>query len=143
MGARQALAAVLCAALFVGALAGAATARTTAKTPPDVKLLINGKRYKSGPLPDGLDLYQPIKSGKLTVVSKSARSLTGTGYQIELATSEPTEHVFEVCKRGTSCRVSKTIRIRNGMEMSWKVTIYSKTGFPVGGFVVCLVGRKA
>jgi hypothetical protein len=29
------------------------------------------------------------------------------------------------------------------MEMSWKVTIYSKTGFPVGGFVVCLVGRKA
>jgi hypothetical protein len=140
-GGRQALAALICAALFVTAFASAAAAVDTAKRPPAVKLFINGKRYIGGPLPHGTDNYVPINAGKLAVVAKWPTNLRGTGYQIELATTEPVERVQAVCKTGTSCRVTRTIRIKRAVEMSWKVTIYSKVGFPVGGFVVCLVGR--
>jgi hypothetical protein len=123
-GGRQALAALICAALFVTAFASAAAA-------VDI----------GGPLPHGTDNYVPINAGKLAVVAKWPTNLRGTGYQIELATTEPVERVQAVCKTGTSCRVTRTIRIKRAVEMSWKVTIYSKVGFPVGGFVVCLVGR--
>ena len=142
IGGRRALGALICAALFVTAFAGAAAALGTAKAPPNVKLFINGKRYIGGPLPNGLEVYVPIKRGTLNVVAKWPTTLRGTGYQIEIATVEPVERVRETCRTGTSCRVKPSLRIRSGMEMSWKVTIYSKSGFPVGGFVVCLVGRS-
>jgi hypothetical protein len=104
------------------------------------QVLINGKRLPITPF-SGPDRYNPITASKVRTVAKWKGSLTGTGYQIQISTTEPTVKIWKTCKTGTSCVVPKAVPILNGEEMSWTVRMMVKKPHLVkviAGFTVCL-----
>ena len=131
------LLAALCVSVWIAAPARSAAVSAKPKT---LKLLINGKQLPITPF-GGPDKYNPITAGKLHVQAKWQGSLTGTGYQVVISTTEPTVRTWRTCKTGTSCLVNSTVPIANGEEMSWTVRMMKKkTHFVqvVAGFMVCL-----
>ena len=132
-----ALVAALSAAFAIAVPAHSATASTK---PHALKLLINGKRLPITPF-SGPDRYNPITASKVRTVAKWKGSLTGTGYQVQISTTEPAVKIWKTCKTGTSCVVPKAVPILNGEEMSWTVRIMVKKPHLVkviAGFMVCL-----
>ena len=119
------LLAALSAAFAIAVPAHSATASTK---PHALKLLINGKQLRITPF-NGADHYNPIKASKVkTVATRWKGSLTGTGYQVVISTTEPSVRTWQTCKTGTSCVVPKAVPILNGQEFSWTVRILMKKG---------------
>jgi hypothetical protein len=110
--------------------------------PHGLKLLINGKQLPKTPF-GGPDRYTPIKASKLTVEARWQGNLRGTGYKVQISTTEPEVHLYRTCSAGTSCLVPQQVPIFKGEEMSWTVRIaqikphYTKI---LSGFMVCLNG---
>jgi opacity protein-like surface antigen len=132
-----ALIAALCASAVL--LATPAHSAATAQ-PHGLKLLINGKQLPITPFA-GPDRYNPISASKLRVQAKWQGSLTGSGYKIEISTTEPTLKTWKSCSTGTSCLVAGRVPIVNGEQMSWTVRLMiSKHHFVkiISGFMVCL-----
>lgn len=132
------LVAALSAAFAIAVPAHSATASTK---PHALKLLINSKQLPITPF-GGPDRYNPITASTVKTVAKWQGSLTGTGYQVQISTTEPTVRIWKTCKTGTSCVVPTTVPIKNGEEMSWTVRMMVKKPHLVkviGGFMVCLV----
>jgi hypothetical protein len=131
-----ALVATLCASVWLAAPAGA---KATAQ-PHALKLLMNGKQLPITPFA-GPDHYNAVSFSKVRVVARWKGSLTGTGYKVQISTTEPTVRTWRTCSKGTSCAIAKQIAIVNGEQMSWIVRVektrhhYVKV---VGGFMVCL-----
>ena len=108
-----------------------------------MKVLINGKSMPLSKLSTGVDDYKPVRPGRMRVEARWTGSATGSGYYVVLSTTEPKVKDFATCRTGTSCLVTKTVRILDGQEMSWTVRIVKKSNLlPVAGYQVCLVGRK-
>jgi hypothetical protein len=131
-----ALVAALCASVWLAAPAGA----KTAAAPHALKLLINGKQLPITPFA-GPDHYNAVNFSKLKVVARWKGSLTGSGYKVQISTTEPTVRTWRTCSTGTSCALPKRVPILNGEQMSWIVRV-EKTRHHfvkiVGGFMVCL-----
>jgi hypothetical protein len=121
-------------------LAAPAHSAAVSTKPHAVKLLINGKRLPITPFA-GPDRYNPIAASTLRVKAIWKGSLTGSGYKVQITTTEPTVRTWRTCSTGTSCLVPKQVPILNGEQMSWTVRLMiSKPHFikVVGGFMVCL-----
>ncbi len=132
-----ALIATLCASAVL--LATPAHSAATSQ-PHALKLLINGKQLPITPF-TGPDHYNSIAASKLRVQAKWQGSLTGSGYKIEISTTEPTLRTWKTCSTGTSCLVAGQVPIVNGEQMSWTVRLLiSKHHFIkiISGFMVCL-----
>lgn len=132
------LVAAVCVAVFIAAPANSAS---SSGKPRALKLLINGKRLPITAF-GGPDRYNPITVSKLHVVARWTGNLTGTGYRIQISTTEPAQKIWRTCKTGTSCPVSQAVPIRKGQEFSWTVRIVRVETHlyqVVGGFMVCLV----
>jgi hypothetical protein len=66
----------------------------------------------------------------------------GTGYRVVISTSEPAVRTYASCSTGTSCRVTKTVRIRPGQEMSWQIkVVWTRGNRLAAGVKVCLDAR--
>jgi hypothetical protein len=111
--------------------------------PHALKLLINGKTWPITPL-QGPDRYTPIPAGKLRVEARWTTNAHATGYYVSISTTAPAAWHFRSCFTGTSCLVRQRVPIFAGEEMSWSVKLMATKGQKlVGGFMVCLVGRRA
>jgi hypothetical protein len=120
----------------------AARGVTSPPRPHGLKLFINGRRYATTPL-SGSDNYVDIAPGSLKVVARWLTDARGTGYHVVISTTEPVVRTYASCSTGTSCRVTKPVRIRPNQEMSWEVRIVKTRGNRlVAGFKVCLDGRS-
>jgi hypothetical protein len=110
--------------------------------PHDLKLLINGKRLAITPLKATTDNYVPIRAGRLRVEARWTTNARGTGYRVQISTTEPQARDYASCSTGTSCLVGIRVPILVGQEMSWSVKILkTRTNGLAAGFKVCLVGR--
>jgi hypothetical protein len=131
------LLAAVSAAVWIAAPAESAGAAK----PHALKLLINGKKLPITRF-GGTDIYNPIKASTLRVVARWTGSLTGTGYRVQISTTEPMQRTWRTCKTGTSCAVRQLVPIHKGQEFSWTVRmVYVKPHLyrVVAGFMVCLV----
>ena len=130
---------MLCASVSAAAAAHSATASTK---PSGLKLLINGKKLPVTKV-GGPDIYNPIKVSKLRVVARWTGNITGSGYKIQIATSEPVTRTWRICTTGTSCLLRAAVPIRKGQEFSWTVYIVHKVNPHltkiVGHVMVCLI----
>jgi hypothetical protein len=112
--------------------------------PHDLKLLVNGKRLPITPLMGGTDKYTEIPAGRLRVEARWTTNARGTGYRVQISTTEPQARDYASCSTGTSCLVAIRVPILVGQEMSWSVKILkTRTNKLVAGFKVCVYGRAA
>jgi hypothetical protein len=111
--------------------------------PHNLKLLINGKRLPITRLTDTTDNYADIRAGRLRVEARWATNARGTGYHVQISTTEPQARDYARCSTGTSCLVGSRVPILVGQEMSWSVKILkTRTNKLVAGFKVCLLGIR-
>jgi hypothetical protein len=104
--------------------------------------LFNGKRLPITPLMGGTDNYVNIRTGRLRVEARWTTNARGTGYRVQISTTEPQARDYASCSTGTSCLVGIRVPIVVGQEMSWSVKILkTRTNKVVAGFKVCLVGH--
>jgi hypothetical protein len=132
--------AALCASISIAAPARSAAVSTK---PRALKLLINGKQ-RPITLFGSQDHYTPIKAKKLRVVARWKGSLTGSGYRIQITTSDPVTRTWRLCTTGTSCSVRQQPTILKNQQYSWLVRVV-RGKRPrvtiVNGFMVCLIGN--
>jgi hypothetical protein len=136
---------------FVAFLIDSSTRRTLAQSAPvqttwasnpvnGISFLINGKKWPLQEVYLAEDDYLPIAPGKLKVEARWAAALP-KGYSVTIATSEPVVKQYAACKAGIACRPAGAVPIAPQQEMSWQVTVLDKSGAPVEGYQVCLVGK--
>jgi hypothetical protein len=121
-------------------LATSAHSAPVSAKPHALKLLINGKQLPVTSF-GGPDRYNPIKSSKLSVTARWKGSLSGTGYKVQIQSTEPTVRNWRTCSTGTSCVVKQKVPLANGEQMSWTVRLLIKKPHFVkllSGFMVCL-----
>ncbi len=132
----------LLAALGASVLTAApAKSAPAAARPHGLKLLINGKQLQI--TKGGADIYNPIKGPKLRVVARWKGNITGTGYKIQVTSTEPVTRTWRICNTGTSCPLRLAVPIRKGQQFSWTVYIVHKVNPHLtkilGHVMVCLV----
>jgi hypothetical protein len=137
---KQLAAAVGMMAFALAAVTGAAHPAPAAM-PSSFVLLLNGKPAPLTSEIGGSDEYHPIRSGPLTVEARWKGNTRGSGYFVQILTSEPKVHVYARCFTGTRCTVAKKVPIVLKGEMSWNVEVVTaKSHIVVNGFKSCLVG---
>jgi hypothetical protein len=132
--------AALCASISVAAPARSAAASTK---PHALTMLINGKQ-RPITLFGSQDHYTPIKATKLRVVARWKGSLTGTGYRIQITTTDPVVRTWRTCTTGTSCAVRQQPTILKNQQYSWIVRLIKGKRPRIvifNGFMVCLIGN--
>ena len=110
--------------------------------PHDFELLVNGEPQKLVPLIESDD-YMPIPVGKLQAEGRWTTDARGTGYDVVLATTQPTNKTHATCRTGTSCPAPAAVPLGVDQEMTWELRLVTVKGDRVvGGAKICLVGRR-